>query len=142
MNGSAIDPTGPANGAAIPRGSANRSFRDLDVYQRLTELHLVVHRLSLTFPSFEKFELGSQMRRSSNSAPANVAEGWGNDHYRMYLLGVHRAVGEIQETQHHLHVAFRKEYLKAEQYYDLHERYEECRRMLRGLARRLKETNQ
>ncbi len=128
-------------GAPSPE-PVNRSYRDLDVYQRLLQLHLEVHKLSLAFPPFEKYELGSQIRRSSNSAPANVAEGWGNDHYRMYLLGVFRAIGEIQETQHHLQVAMHKQYLEADRHRDLHAKYEECRRMLRGLAKRLKEANQ
>jgi len=58
------------------------SFEDLEVYQRLFELHLEIHELSLTFPKFELRELGSQIRRSSNSAPANLAEGWSNKHIK------------------------------------------------------------
>lgn len=57
-----------------------QSFEDLKVYQKLCELHIEVHELTLTFPDFEKYELGSQLRRSSNSAPANLAEGWNNKH--------------------------------------------------------------
>jgi hypothetical protein len=45
-----------------------QSFRDLRVYQKLKALHLAVHRLSLDFPKFEMYELGSQVRKSSNSA--------------------------------------------------------------------------
>ena len=64
---------------------------DLKVYRRLVELHLRVHKLSLTFPKFELYELGAQMRRSSNSAPANVAEGFNNKHKNIsqeYLPGI------------------------------------------------------
>ena len=53
---------------------------ELMVYRRLVELHLRVHELSLAFPRFELYELGAQMRRSSNSAPANLAEGFNNKH--------------------------------------------------------------
>ena len=52
-----------------------RSFRELRVYQKLKELHLQVHELTLTFPKFETYELASQLRRSSNAAPAILAEG-------------------------------------------------------------------
>ena len=62
-----------------------RSFEDLDVYQKLEELHLEINELSLTFPKFEMYELGSQIRRSSNSAPANLAEGWSNKHINIYI---------------------------------------------------------
>jgi four helix bundle protein len=52
-----------------------RSFEDLEVYRKLYELHLEICKLSLGFPKFELFELGSQIRRSSNSIAANIAEG-------------------------------------------------------------------
>ncbi|MGH7138153.1 MAG: four helix bundle protein, partial [Pirellulales bacterium] len=44
---------------------------DLKVYQMLCQLHIEVCRLSERWPSAERFELTSQVRRSSNSAPAN-----------------------------------------------------------------------
>ena len=62
-----------------------RSFRDLRVYQELKRLHLEVHDESLTFPRFGLYELGSQMRRSSNGAPAIPAEGYGSRHTDIYL---------------------------------------------------------
>jgi four helix bundle protein len=82
--------------------------RDLKVYRRLVELHLRVHGVSLSFPKFELYELGSQVRRSSNSAPANLAEGFNNKHKNIYLESVNRALGEIRETQHHVMVAYKK----------------------------------
>ncbi|MCY2928099.1 MAG: four helix bundle protein [Planctomycetota bacterium] len=108
---------------------------DLIVYRRLVELHLRVHDLSLKFPRLELYELGSQVRRSSNSAPANVAEGFNNKHKKIYLESLSRAMGEIRETQHHLMIAHRKEYLPKETYEDLINQYNECSRMLRAIDR-------
>ena len=108
---------------------------DLKVYRRLVDLHLRVHELSLTFPKFEMYELGSQVRRSSNSAPANVAEGFNNKHKRIYLESISRALGEIRETQHHLMVAHRKQYLERETYEELIGEYNECSSMLRAIDR-------
>ncbi len=65
-----------------------RSYEDLLVYQRLLALVFEVHEISLSFPKFELYELGSQLRRSSNSAPANLAEGWNNKHIKIYLEGI------------------------------------------------------
>jgi four helix bundle protein len=113
------------------------SYDDLEVYQKLVELHLEVHDLTMTFPKFELYELGSQLRRSSNSAPANVAEGWNNKHVNIYLEGINRAQGEIRETKHHLTMAFRKKYLAEEQFSGLIDRYNECGRMLSGLENSL-----
>ncbi len=116
------------------------SFEDLDVYQKLVELHLEVHNLTLTFPQFEMYELGSQLRRSSNSIPANLAEGWNNKHINLYLEGINRALGELRETKHHLSIVFKKGYLTRQRYENLMERYDECGKMLRGLEKSLERT--
>jgi len=108
---------------------------DLKVYRRLVELHLRVHELSLAFPQFELYELGSQVRRSSNSAPANLAEGFNNRHRNIYLECISRSLGEIRETQHHLMVAWRKKYLLKDRYEEVVGEYNECSRMLRAIAR-------
>lgn len=50
-----------------------QSFRDLEVYKLLCDLYIEVCSASATFPQHEKYELGSQVRRSSNSIPANLA---------------------------------------------------------------------
>jgi four helix bundle protein len=113
------------------------SFEDMDVYQKLLQLHLEVHELTMTFPKFEMYELGSQLRRSSNSAPANFAEGWNNKHINIYLEGISRALGEIRETKHHLTVAYKKKYFVFEKYNNLIERYDECGKMLHGLENSL-----
>lgn len=113
------------------------SFEDLRIYKKLCELHLKINNLSMTFSKFELHELGSQLRRSSNSIAANIAEGWNNRHVRIYIEGINRSVGELQETKHHLNVAFRKEYLSENSYQDIMVEYDECGKMLNGLARSL-----
>lgn len=116
-----------------------QSFRDLRVYQKLFALHIEVHNLSLAFPKFETYELGSQVRRSSNSAPAQIAEGWGSRHTNIYLESVSRALGEVRETQHHLAAAQAKGYLSPEQHKELDEGYDHCGRMLERLHQSLAE---
>ena len=65
-------------------GGEIKRVEDLDVYKKLFNLHIKVHNLTLTFPGFELYELGSQLRRSSNSIPANLAEGFNNKHTKIY----------------------------------------------------------
>jgi len=119
------------------KGRKIESFEDLEVYKRLCELHLEINQTTLKFPSFELYELGSQLRRSSNSVPANIAEGWNNRHLNIYLEGINRAMGEVQETLHHLSMAFRKKYLLSEEHQGYRDRYLEAAKMLRGLERSL-----
>jgi len=113
------------------------SFRELRVYQELKRLHLEVNEESLRFPKFELYELGSQVRRSSNSAAANLAEGWGSRHTNIYLESVNRSMGEARETQHHLNVAKDKGYLKEERFRHLDDAYDKCGRMLERLHQTL-----
>lgn len=115
------------------------SYKDLEVYNKLCKLHLEIYKLSLGFPEFEKYELGSQLRRASNSAPANLAEGWNNKHINIYLEGINRALGEVRETEHHLMIAFNKKYLSEDRYQRFVESYEECGKMLKGLERSLED---
>jgi four helix bundle protein len=47
---------------------------DLEVYKKLCRLPIDVCDLTHKWPQEEKYELGSQSRRSSNNAPAQLAE--------------------------------------------------------------------
>ena len=113
------------------------SFRELRVYQELKRLHLEVHKESLHFPPFELYELGSQVRRSSNAVPAILAEGWGSRHTNMYIEAINRAKGELRETQHHLDIAHAKGYLEQARWTEFDAAYEMCDRMLERLHERL-----
>ena len=115
------------------------SFRELRVYQELRRLHLEVHVESLRFPKFELYELGSQLRRSSNAVPAILAEGWGSRHTNIYLEAINRAKGELRETQHHLDMAHAKHYIDQPRWTSLDSAYEACDRMLQCLHERLSE---
>ncbi len=115
------------------------SFRDLRVYQELRRLHLRIHEESLNFPKFELYELGSQIRRFSNAAPAILAEGWGSRHTNIYLESINRAKGEIRETQHHLDMAQAKNYIAKPKWSELDRAYETCDKMLERLYQRLSE---
>lgn len=110
---------------------------DLEVYKKLVELIIEVHHITMDFPGFERFEIGSQLRRSSNSVAANLAEGFGNKHTNVYTEAISRAQGEIRETKHHLLIARRKGYLLDEVYQWLHWKYEECSKMLFRLEQSL-----
>ena len=53
------------------------TYKDLKVYQKAYDASLKVHRMTYRFPSFEKVEIGGQIRRATKSIALNVAEGFG-----------------------------------------------------------------
>ena len=108
---------------------------DLKVYQKLCQLHIEICVLTRAWPPEERCELGSQIRRSSNSSPANLAEKHSDRHVRNKIEGINRARGEALETIHHLYIAKLKGYLDDAECQRYKARYRECIRMLNGLER-------
>jgi four helix bundle protein len=110
---------------------------DLAVYQKLCQLHIDVCNLTHQWPKEERYELGSQVRRSSNSSPAQLAEKNDDRHVRNNIEGVNRSRGEAAETIHHLYMAKLKGYVAEKTYVEFQDRYKECIRMLNGLEKTL-----
>lgn len=115
------------------------AVEDLDVYRKLCQLHLDVCDLTHEWPQEERYELGGQVRRSSNSSPAQLAEKNDDRHVRNKIEGVNRSRGEAGETVHHLYMAFLKKYVPKETFWTFRSRYQECVRMLNGLERTLEQ---
>lgn len=59
-----------------------KSYKDLEIYQISFELFINVHLFSLRLPKHELYELGSQLRRSSDSVNTNIVEGYGRRAYK------------------------------------------------------------
>jgi len=54
-----------------------KGFRELEVWKKAHKLTLEAYRVTAGFPKEERFGLTGQLRRSSASIPANLAEGRG-----------------------------------------------------------------
>jgi four helix bundle protein len=59
-----------------------KSYEDLDIYKISLSLFYEVHPASLLLPKYELYELGSQLRRSSDSVNSNIVEGYGRKRYK------------------------------------------------------------
>ncbi len=62
------------------------SYRDLDIYKLSMELFYESHAISLQLPKYELYELGSQLRRSSDSVVSNIVEGYGRKRYKAEFI--------------------------------------------------------
>jgi four helix bundle protein len=85
-----------------PGEKGKRGFEDLECFQLALEVMAKVHEFAKTLPADEKFDLFSQIRRSSKSVTANIAEGYGRYHYLDSLKFYSIARGELNETLGHL----------------------------------------
>ncbi len=77
-----------------------KTYEDLDVFKSAFTLSVEIHRVSLEFPKIEQYALADQLRRSSKSICANIAEGFGKQQlskleFRRFLL---MALGSSEET--------------------------------------------
>ena len=77
-----------------------RHFRELEVYKLATESAMRIFEASKGFPVEEKYSLLDQIRRSSRSVCANIAEGWRKRRYpNAFVSKLSDADAESAETQ-------------------------------------------
>ena len=110
-------------------------FHKLGVYRKAYDCSLSVHKRTLVFPKFEQFELASQLRRSSKSICANIAEGLGRQASpRDVVRFLRSALGSCDETRIWLEYARDLGYLPPGEFTLLHDAYCEIGRMINGLV--------
>src|SRR5437868_10349719 len=102
-----------------------RHFRDLDVYQNALGTGLRISELTKRFPSEERFALTDQIRRSSRSVCANIAEAWRKRRYpAAFVAKLSDSEGEAAESVVHVEIAQLCGYLTIEEAEDLYARYD------------------
>ena len=69
-----------------PKTENMKSYKDLDIYTLALSLFYRTHHVSLRLPKYELYELGSQIRRSSDSVVTNIVEGYGRKRYKMDFI--------------------------------------------------------
>jgi four helix bundle protein len=88
------------------------SFRDLRVYQLSFELQQEMFEISKAFPPEERYALTDQLRRSSRSIGANLAEAWQKRRYLAHFISkLTDADGEQAETQHWVNTSAACDYI-------------------------------
>src|SRR5438094_5974879 len=100
-------------------------YRDLRVYRLAFESAMEIFTLSKRFPSEEKFSLTDQIRRSSRSVCANLAEAWRKRRYEAaFVSKLSDSDGEVAETEVHLQFALSCGYLSAQKHAELLDHYD------------------
>jgi len=106
-------------------------FRDLIVYQKAYKLALEIFEITKSFPKEEKYSLIDQIRRSSRSISANIAESWAKRIYtKAFVNKISDALGEEYETEVWLNMSCDMQYINSTQHDQLLSGYNEVRKML------------
>jgi four helix bundle protein len=119
-----------------------RTFEDLEAYQVAREFRRAMYAVNRRLPSFEKFELGSQIRRSAVSLTNNIAEGHGRFHYLEQIKFCLNARGSLEELLDDLNICADESYLPAADIGRLKEQGWRVHRVLNGYMRWLRERKQ
>ena len=116
------------------RAAGLQGHRDLKVYQLAYNLAMRIFADSKIFPQVERYSLTSQIRRSSRSVAANIAEGFRKRQYpNMFVSKLADSDAEAAETQVWLDFARDCGYLSADHHKELVARYGEIGMMLHSM---------
>ena len=103
-----------------------KSHKDLKSDQKAFFAAMKIFELSKKFPKEEKYSLTDQIRRSSRSVCANLAEAWRKRRYEpAFIAKLNDSEGEAAETQTWLDFAVECEYLEPETGQELSNIYDE-----------------
>ena len=109
-----------------------KSHEDLAIFQLAFDTAMEIFELSKTFPIEEKFSLTDQIRRSSRSVCANLAEAWRKRRYKAaFIAKLNDCEAEAAETQVWIKFAVKCSYINIEQARKLYRTYNQ---ILAGLV--------
>ena len=114
-------------------------FFEIPVWKDAHSFSLKIYKVtSSKFSKNELFGLTSQIRRSSTSMGANIAEGSEQDSIKMKINYLTIAKASALETENHLILAKDLEYLSESDFSGLYERCESILKQLGGWIKKLK----
>jgi four helix bundle protein len=103
----------------------------LDVYRKALDGAMMIFQSSKGFPKEEVYSLTDQIRRSSRSVCANIAEAWRKRRYQAsFIAKLSDAESEAAEAQVWLEFAVKCGYLDRDAAAPIYQSYEEILRML------------
>lgn len=101
------------------------THKDLRVYQASFQVAMAIYQLSKSFPPEEKFSLTDQVRRSSRSVCANLAEAFRKRRYpKNFVSKLSDCEAEAAETHVWLDFALACDYVTIEEYEKLYKEYD------------------
>jgi four helix bundle protein len=111
-----------------------KSFRDLEVYKLSREVTREIYIMTKGFPTDERYSLTDQIRRSSRSVGAQIAESWGKRRYEQHFISkLTDADSEQLETQHWIEISEECKYIDTEKSKDVLQKCESIGKMIQSM---------
>jgi len=111
-----------------------QSHRELEVWRKAFETAMTIFHLTKTFPKEETYSLRDQIRRSSRSVCANLAEAWRKRRYEAaFISKLSDVEAEAAETQVWLEFSVKCGYITPDVARPLYQAYEEILRTVVGM---------
>jgi len=92
-----------------------KRFQDFAAWQLARELERRVFAFTATLPASRDLDYCRQVRKSSSSAPRNIAEGFGRFWPAEFAHFVRIARGSLEETKDHVEAAFERGYISEQE---------------------------
>jgi four helix bundle protein len=110
------------------------SYRALKVYKKAQDLTREIFNISKDFPEKESYSLTNQIRRSSRSIGAQIAEAWAKRFYKKHFVSkLTDSDAEVNETEHWIDTAFDCGYISKDLRQQLSEACREIGRIIGGM---------
>jgi len=114
-------------------------LKRLKVWMKAKDFAIKIYTQALPLlPAEEKWNLNQQLRRSSLSISANIAEGYGRFYYQDNVRFCYIARGSLTETYTHLLLAYDLKYISNDLFNQLKSQIEELIRIINGYIAYLK----
>jgi four helix bundle protein len=102
-----------------------RSYKELDVYKGAIGAAMEIFQVTQNFPPDERYSMTDQIRRSSRSVCANIAEAWRKRRYKAAFINkLSDSEAEAAETQVWIELSFRCGYIDEKVYGRLDDLYD------------------
>ena len=117
------------------------TFKDLIVWKKAHELALFTYKITVNYPSEEKYVLVSQMRRAAVSVPSNIVEGFKRKTVKESLNFYNISAGSLEELKYQLLLSKDLGYLKENDYLEIFNLSEEVSKLLQAWSNSQKDNS-
>jgi len=115
-----------------------KSFEEMEGWKKARELNKQIYEITSAGEFYHDFALKNQIRRSSISIMANIAEGFERNSKMQKVYFMHVAIGSSSETGSHLYLAKDMNYISEDLFNSIIIRLKEISRILNGFTSKLK----